>query len=574
MLFFAMLQIGRSRHPLTAASARWGKTPHMRESVLAPPPEYDFRHLCAAASHPGRATRLPRFRRAARWCLPSLADIFFLCPFLFLAFLNGNRLFNDGDTGYHIRAGDYILANLTIPHRDIFSYIDPPLPWIAHEWLSEVMMSVVHGAFGLTGVAIFFAVLIGLAYWMLFRVAQSGDSNVAVAALVVLLAMVSSTHWLARPHIFSLVLTIAWYGILDRYQRTGKDQLRWLPLLMLVWANLHGGFIIGLLLLGIYFGGNVGELLFSPHFKRAAAWRRSKRLALIGGGCLAAALCNPKGYGLLLFPFDIVSNRFVMDNVSEFFSPNFHHPLPYKYFLLFTIGLVSLSRKSLDAIETILLLLFVYMSLYSIRYIPLFAIIATPIVLRQLHAALQADSAVVRWLEGRGNNLRLLDAGAKGNLWPIVSVAVVCALAWNGKIEFHFDESLKPVAAVEFLKRENLPGKMFNDDEFGDYLIYAASPQYKVFFDGRSDMYGEQWGGPYTQIVRLRPDWENLVETHGFSWMFLPASAPLSVVLLRNNNWQLIYADPVAHIFLKKTAANADVIAKYPDVKVSKRTEG
>jgi hypothetical protein len=277
---------------------------------------------------------------------------------------------------------------------------------------------------------------------------------------------------------------------------------------------------------------------------------------------------------LLLFPFDLVANRFVMDNVLEFLSPNFHHALPYKYLLLFTISLLSISRKRLDIIETALLLLFVYMSLYSVRYIPLFAIIITPILLRQIQPFLRGDSAMARWIEERGHNLGLIDTDAKGLIWPIVSLGVACMLAWSGKIEFHFDESIKPVAAVEFLKRENLPGKMFNDDEFGDYLIYAASRQYKVFFDGRSDMYGETWGGAYTKIVGLRPNWEALVEKHGFSWMFLPASAPLSVVLLGHDNWHLIYSDPVAHIFLKKTPENADVIAKYPDVKVSKRTEG
>jgi hypothetical protein len=509
-----------------------------------------------------------RGNRIVGLCLPSLADLFFLCPFLFLAFHSGSHLLNDGDTGYHVRAGEYMIRNLTVPRFDIFSYIDPPLAWTAHEWLSEVVMALVHGLSGLTGLTIFFAVLIGTTYRLLFRFSQSLDCNLAATVLLVLFATASSPlHWLARPHIFSLVLTVVWYAILENYQRGRKDRLLALPLLMLLWANLHGGFVMGLLLLAVYGAANLAASVVGPAFKRHAARQRLNRLAMVGGSCLFACLLNPRGYALLLFPFTLVSNRFIMDNVSEFLSPNFHHALPYKYFLLFSIGLVSISRKRLDLIELTLLLLFTYMSLYSARYIPLFAIVATPILLRQVQASLQASSPVVNFFETRSRNLQAIDARAKSGWWPVLSVLVVSALALAGKIQFNFPEADKPIAAVEFLKRENLAGKMFNDDEFGDYLIYAAWPQYKVFFDGRSDMYGERWGGEYTKVVRLHPDWEQVLERHGCSWIFLPARSPLAVVLLRHDNWQLIYADTVAHVFVKKIPEYAGLLAKYPNVK-------
>src|SRR6266567_7220728 len=97
-----------------------------------------------------------------RW-LPSVSVIFFLSTFLFLAFSSGNNLLNDADTGYHIRAGEYMINNLVVLRYDIFSYISPPLPWFAHEWLSEVIMALVYRLSGLTGVVIFFSILIALA---------------------------------------------------------------------------------------------------------------------------------------------------------------------------------------------------------------------------------------------------------------------------------------------------------------------------------------------------------------------------------------------------------------------------
>jgi hypothetical protein len=228
-----------------------------------------------------------------------------------------------------------------------------------------------------------------------------------------------------------------------------------------------------------------------------------------------------------------------------------------------------MSRKRLDVIEVILLVFFTYMSLYSARYIPLFAIIATPILLRQLQTALRRESPFAEFIQQRSRNLEMLDASAKSHLWPVLAVILVCALALGRLIEFKFNDREKPVAAVEFLKAAHLQGKMFNDDEFGDYVIYAAWPQYKVFFDGRSDMYGETWGRQYTKVARLSPDWGRVVEKQGFSWMFLPARSPLAVVLLRDENWQLIYSDSVARIFVKNRPENAAVIEKYGNVEAT-----
>jgi hypothetical protein len=409
--------------------------------------------------------------------------------------------------------------------------------------------------------------LIGITYSLLFKFAQSLNCNLGAAVLLVLFATTaSSLHWLARPHVFSFLLMVGWYAILDSYQRGRRDRLTVLPLLMVLWVNLHGGFVLGLLLLGVYFVGNLATCIFGRTGETSLAGQRLKKLAVIGAACLVATLLNPRGYHLLAFPFSVMANRFVMDNVTEFLSPNFHNALPYTYFLLFTIALLSVSRKQLDTIDIILLVLFTYMSLYSARYIPLFAIIATPILLRQLQTILRGESRFAEFIQQRGRNLEALDARAQIHLWPVLVVTIVCGLAAGRAIEFGFNDREKPVAAVEFLKTEHLQGKMFNDDEFGDYVIYAAWPQYKVFFDGRSDMYGEAWGRQYTQVVRLSPDWDRVVEKQGFSWMFLPARSPLAVVLLRDENWRLIYSDSVARIFVKNRPENAAVIAKYGNV--------
>ena len=198
---------------------------------------------------------------------PSIAGIIFISVFLSQAFSAAHGLLKDCDTGYHIRAGEYILSTLSIPKHDMFSFLSPPLPWIAHEWLSEVIMAVIYKFFGLTGIVIFFSVLISMVYYFLFKILQSLKGNIIVAAFVIILVTASSQmHWLARPHIFSMLFILAWYYLLDAYQYNNQRNLLYFQIpLMLLWVNMHGGFIIGLSILGILDPINVSPFVNVSH---------------------------------------------------------------------------------------------------------------------------------------------------------------------------------------------------------------------------------------------------------------------------------------------------------------------
>ena len=175
----------------------------------------------------------------------------------------------------------------------------------------------------------------------------------------------------------------------------------------------------------------------------------------------------------------------------------------------------------------------------------------------------------IDFLKRRSNNIALIDRSAKGCFWPIVGVLVVCISGAYGKVVHSFDEKTKPVAAVEFIKRENLKGNMFNNDEFGDYIIYAAWPRYKVFFDGRSDMYGSSKIKEYLKLTRVQPGWERIMEKYDISWVIYNAKSALSSVLLERKDWQLIYSDKVANIFVKNTPENQPIIERYPNVELA-----
>lgn len=522
------------------------------------------------ANHP--ATLSSKHFKPSLIALPTVGNMIFVSLLFVLLFHSGQGLLADGDTGYHIRTGELILKQWRVPTEDPYSFHEPRLKWTAHEWLAEVIMAGIFQAFGLTGVVVFFAVLLASTHWLLYRSLYSRSESILLCTLIALLATAaSSSHWLARPHVFSLFLTVIWYHGLDRFQyRNDARFAYYAPVLMLAWVNLHGGFIFGLLLTGIYTAGNVLYVLTGNLSERAEYRSKASRLFLLFLGLLAVCLINPHGFEILWFPFRVASDRFVMDRVIEFQPPNFHETFPFKYMLLATIGALALSRSPLNCIEAVLVTLLSYMALYSARHVSLFAIIVAPILLKSVENAIaRLPAPVFRFYEKRNQNLAAVEQNLTGYLWPALSLIFVCVLAWGGGVSFQFDAKRFPVAAAEFLKQEPITGHMFNNDEFGDYLIFAAWPAYHVFMDGRSDMYGAHYGRSYFTIAGAQRGWKTELEKYNITWVIFDTFSPLTAALQEDRqDWQPIYADRIATVFVKKTPAHAALVAKYPGVTI------
>ena len=507
-------------------------------------------------------------KRLARFLLPSISEMVFLSVFLLLALQHGQALLRDGDTGYHIRAGEFIIQNWTIPERDIFSFRSPPIPWTAHEWLSEIIMAIVHSASGLTGTVIFFSFIIATTYFLLFRMLRQESLDVLLGVLIVCFAAVSSMlHWLARPHIFSLALTVIWYHLLNEFQYRQKNRLFLLPLLILIWVNLHAGFILGIFLLGIYVVGNLVAWITNREPNAEHFLQNAKSLLLIMIVCILVSMINPQGYRILLFPFELTSDRFLMDHVQEYLSPDFHQPLPFKYLLLLLIAILALSRSTLNWIELFLILTFTYMALYSVRYIPLFVIIASPVLIRLIdQMKLGLPTKVSKFLDERSVRLSQIEGRTSGYSWSIVALSAVVSLGAAGSYQYKFSEEFYPVSAVQFLMKENIVGNTFTHDAFGDYLIYAAWPQRRVFIDGRADMYGADRMKEYLTLAHAVPGWKEIIDKYAFSSILFDTHSPLASALTDDINWHLVHSDPVASIFLRKDGRNQHLIDKYPHV--------
>ncbi len=505
--------------------------------------------------------------------VPSISNIVFVSVLFVLILGSGSGLLGDGDTGYHIRTGESILQTWRVPSRDPYSFHYPPLNWTAHEWLSELVMAAFFKMYGLTGVVIFFALLLAVTHWLLYKVLTSRSDDVLLCIVITLLATATSaTHWFARPHAFSLLLTVLWCHVLDRFQFGDQRSLVYLPFLMLLWVNLHGGYIIGLILILIYLAGAIFYFFTKPPEASQQFLHNAQLLFYILIACVTVCLVNPEGFEILWFPIRVTSDRFLMDRVSEFLSPNFHEALPFKYMLLALIGALALSRSSLNVIDLMLVILLSYMSLYSARHVSLFAIILAPVLLKACAGTIRrAPDAFGRFYRKRNLNLRSIEIGVHGYAWPMASVVLIVTFAAAGSLSYRFNDKIFPVAAVEFLQRESIAGNMFNNDEFGDYMIFTAWPQYRVFMDGRSDMYGEKYGGDYLKVANLQPGWREILKKYNISWVIFDTASALTAALQDQNDWQPIYSDAVATIFVKKDIAHASLLAKYPSVKLANK---
>src|SRR5579864_8803270 len=470
-----------------------------------------------------------------RVAMPSGADLIFVALLSVLVFTPlSARLLGDAGIGWHIRAGQQILTTHAIPHVDSFSSTMRGKPWFAWEWLYDVVVGQFETALGLNGVVWFTAVVIAAVFAWMFRLLVAHGANLPVALVLVLLAVAASMiHFLARPHVVSWLLTLAWFWILDSseretFERRGR-RLWVLPLLMLVWVNVHGGFLVGFVLLGMFFLGaawtwfKAKEGRIEEALQKIAAGRRARRLVAVGLLSALASLANPYGWKLYGHVSSYLSNRFLMDHIDEFQSPNFHG-IAQKCFLillLITVAVLAVRGRELRTSEGLTVLFAVYAGLYASRNIPVSSILLVMVVGPLLPTAELA----------RGFTQRMADVEIRqrGHLWPILGIVVTLAIAANGGrlgssslMNAHFDSKRMPVQAVSYLEQHEVDGPVLSPDYWGGYLIYRLYPKSRVVVDDRHDLYGEEFFKSYLKMMHVERGWDEFLRTHPVSCVLLP----------------------------------------------------
>ena len=481
---------------------------------------------------------------------PSIVAIFFGLLALAVPTLLQNPVLNsDGDLARHLRHGHYMLEHAGLIRADPFSFTRPGAPFVGFEYGSQLVYALVHRLGGLPAVAILAGLLVALTYSLLARFLLRRGVDPLLACLTVGLAVTLGVpHWMARPHLFSFLAVVILLGLLEEPKR---KSLLACAVLFAFWANLHGGFLYGFILIGLYLLGSLGELFLSDDPGRWGA-RAKQYLAMLAVAVVVTFL-NPYGLKLHRHLFDFFGQPFLRDNTAEFVSPNFHDP-DGKLFLavlLVAFSTLALHRQRPTLPRLLIILVSTAFGLISVRNIPLFGLMALPLIALEVSPPWRTLPV---FPEVRERFSRTVDR-TRTLPWvaPVLLLLGVVALNHGqlGSLQLirdEFDPTVFPVNAVSKARSAGLEGHVFTPLAWGGYVLYAW-PEQQIFIDGGTDFFGENIFREYIQIRRLSPGWRELIRNHDISVMLLERQTALAHELARESDWAVWYCDSLAVLF-------------------------
>jgi hypothetical protein len=524
--------------------------------------------------------------------MPSVTDLLFVAFLSLLVHTNLSvRLLGDAGSGWHIRTGQQILATHTVPHVDPFSSSMTGQPWFAWEWLYDVVVGWLDSVAGLNGVVLLTAVMIGAVFSWTFRLLVRRGTNILLALVLVLLAASAGMiHFFVRPHVGSWLFSVAWFWALDSSENESRSRkassfLLWfLPLTMLVWVNVHGGFLLGFVLLGIYWFSamwkwgrlsfKLTEGEFQETLERIRSWGHLRRLTLAGILSAAMTVVNPYGFKLHVHIYRYLSNRFLMNHIDEFQSPNFHYVAQKCFAGLVMLTLVAfVVRKRRPSLSQMFVVFFaVYSGLYASRNIPVSGLLLILVIGPLLSEAMEGTASRFRFGTGEKSSkfdpppflprMKAMELSLSGHLWAIAALMIACWIATHGGklgatrlMDAHFDSKRFPAAAVDYIEAHNVRGPLLSPDAWGGYLIYRLYPRQRVVVDDRHDFYGETFLKSYLKMVHLEPGWDEFLKRYPPGVVLVGKDSALANILAESAGWQTIYSDDVARAFVRDRKA-------------------
>jgi hypothetical protein len=510
--------------------------------------------------------------------VPSVADLIFIL--LFAAMTWGAlapRLLGDAGIGWHIRNGEQMLRTHSISRTDSFSSTMGGRPWFAWEWLYDIVIAGAHDWLGLNGVVFFTALVIAATFALALRLALRRGAVLPVAVILLMLSVGASTiHFFARPHVLSWLFAVIWFQLLDSSETTGtfkRNRLLWLPVLMLLWVNLHGGFLLGFALLGLYLLAGLIECSISREGQKGATRRRLQQLVTLTLLSLLASLINPYGYKLHVHIYRYLSDRWLMNHIDEFRSPDFHGVAQqcFAALLLIAIVAVAIAPKKPQLSRLFVIIFAAYSGLYASRNLPVSSILLTLIVaplLSQTVAEARTNPGLSLWLraffsrcESFTSRMGSMELRFRGHIWPVVAVILGLFLCLqHGRLGSHqfmdarFDAKRFPVQAAEVIAQRGIAEPIFAPDSWGGYLIYQLYPQTRVFVDDRHDLYSAPFLKDYLKVIRVAPGWNAVLNEKHVDWALVPAGSSLANILRETPQWTVTYDDSVAILFHRTKA--------------------
>lgn len=448
---------------------------------------------------------------------------------------------SSADLWWHLSTGQYIVQHKTVPHADPFSATAAGKPWIAHEWLSDVILYLTYSWAGSIGLLLLVAALITLAFWITYR--QCHGPEVANVLAIALGVWTAFPTFMARPQVFTVLLAAIFLLILCKYRdgRSGRELLV-LPLLTLLWVNLHGGYILGpaLVLLAL-----VGCLIDgAAHLQDAATTRRQMReLALAFLGCMVVVPLNPNGLKMYSYPLETLHSSAMQARIMEWHSPDFHMSIfyPLALLLFLAVAVFSLSPKRPRPSEMLRFAVFGLATLRSMRNLPIFVLVTVPLL---------AQYCVLpkwHWPQLQPNLRRTLQVVA------LLLVAAFSAQYLSNRLadDIRIERARFPFGAVKYIQENQPPGPIFNSYDFGGFLIWKLYPHYRVFIDGRADLYGDEFIEDFVRVYEVQVDPGPRLDQSGIRTVIVEPGSNIASFLRTQSQWRRVYEDQLGVIFTR-----------------------
>jgi hypothetical protein len=479
-----------------------------------------------------------------------IRQLFVILLFLGI-FLMTLRPIADPDFWWHLRTGQVIFQNQAIPHSDPFSFTNNGKPWIAHEWLTELLFYGFYqiGRYGLL-ILVFSLIITGAFFLAYLRC--SSDSKPYIAGFSLFLGVISTAPtWGVRPQMISLFLSSLFLYLLDRYKKNQKlSSIIPLPILTMLWVNLHGGYFLGLVIIAIYIAGALIELLISTYWKKTTSSSLNIKsivcLSIVLIISILVTLVNPNGIHILSYPFQTLTSQAMQQFIQEWFSPDFHNLewQPLAWFILALIAAGMIGKRQFNPTRVILIIVLGYATLRSVRFIPLFAIAASPILADQLGWMVKTSSIskpfdqLIKWLNPLLLTIFVI----------IVGIRFIQVVKEQPRsIEKNF-----PKSAVDWIEENQPQGNLFNSYGWGGYILWRLFPQKLVYIDGRADVYGDDFIYEYINVYRAQPGWETILDSQEIQLVLVEPGSNLANSLSQSPAWEDKYDDSISIIFVRR----------------------
>jgi hypothetical protein len=472
--------------------------------------------------------------------LLTTTHVFLAVLFLGL-FAMAARNVTDPDVWWHLKTGQYIAQYKSVPHADPFSYTRAGEPWVTHEWLTDLSLYELERGAGWGGLIVTFAAVLCGAFYLLYL--RCGPAPYVAGVATLIAAWATTPVWGVRPQVLSLLLTSLWLLILERSERDPK-LLWWTLPLTLLWVNLHAGFALGLALLALFLVSEAIERGLGYSHHNAARLRTAALLLLLD---LLIVPLNPNGLRMFSYPIETLRSAAMQNYIAEWASPNFHRAeyFPFLLIVLAAFATLSWSGKRVRPRDLLLLIVSLYAGVCSIRMMPLFVLIATPLIARRLG----------NWPR---NDLQQRHSHATSRS-VFNGVIVLAMVAFTG---IHIAQVIQrqpqaearvfPSGAVAYLQAHPPSGPIFNHYDWGGYLIWKLYPSTRVFIDGRADLYGQKFFDQFADTYQLKNDWQQPLQRWNIETVIVPPDSALATGLRGSPGWVVSYEDSQAVILTSR----------------------